>query len=149
MKKTRYAMPIILSLFALASCSLTTTGGSKSSSASGAGSSSSDSVGSKISASDGDLAATVSASKYNYEELSFSNDTPTFPSTGNQNILVLPITVKGYEKNATEATRSNIEKTLFGEASETGWQSLSSFYSDSAMASSISAARSPRGMPVA
>lgn len=54
-----------------------------------------------------------------------------FPSTGTNNLLVIPVTIKGFEKNATAAMKTNIEKNFFGAATDTGWESLSSFYSSS------------------
>lgn len=52
----------------------------------------------------------------------------SFLPKGKKKILVLPITVKGYERNASDLTKENIEKTFFGDANETGWNSVSSFY---------------------
>ncbi len=53
---------------------------------------------------------------------------PYTPSTGDINVLVIPVVVSDYKSNATEKIRSDIQKTLFGESSETGWESMSSYY---------------------
>lgn len=53
---------------------------------------------------------------------------PYLPSTGDINVLVIPIVVSDYKQNATEKVRSDIQKTLFGESAETGWESLASYY---------------------
>lgn len=53
------------------------------------------------------------------------------PSTGTQKLLVIPVVIKDYASNATADKRSDIIKTFSGEASETGWQSLRSFYAAS------------------
>ena len=50
------------------------------------------------------------------------------PSIGEVNILVIPVTIKGYEKNANVIVKSDIEKTFFGKSTDTYWESVSSFY---------------------
>ncbi len=52
-------------------------------------------------------------------------------ATGTQKILVIPVTINGYEDNATPSVLSDIQKTFSGNAGDTGWQSLKSFYSTS------------------
>jgi M6 family metalloprotease-like protein len=52
-------------------------------------------------------------------------------TTGTQKILVIPVTIKGYENHATSTVLSDIKKTFTGNASDTGWQSLKSFYAAS------------------
>ena len=49
-------------------------------------------------------------------------------SLGAQNVLVLPISIKGFENNATENTLNRIKNAFNG---ETTWESVSSFYSKS------------------
>lgn len=61
-------------------------------------------------------------------DLNVARGKKSFVPKGKKNILVLPITIKGYERNATESTKENIEKTFFGDANVTGWNSVSSFY---------------------
>ncbi len=55
------------------------------------------------------------------------------PSSGTVNIVVIPVVFKGAkeEYQFTEAELETIEKGYFGEASETGWESLSSYYEKS------------------
>ncbi len=45
-----------------------------------------------------------------------------------QKILVVPVSFTDQRKVATEAARENISKTFFGRASETGWESVASYY---------------------
>ncbi len=52
-------------------------------------------------------------------------------SIGNQKILVIPVGVKEYESNMTDLTLDDIEKTFFGESTDTYWESVSSFYNKS------------------
>lgn len=68
--------------------------------------------------------------EFNYHDLGqqsyygcYSLDT-----TGEQNILVVPIVIKGYERYATNGVRNNIQKAFFGTSEETGWESVSSYF---------------------
>lgn len=58
-----------------------------------------------------------------------------FPSTGEQKILVLPVCFQDYslEKLGLDETEviANIEKAMFASGEETGWESVSSYYSKS------------------
>ena len=76
----------------------------------------------------GDISANEETSKYNYADINESIEATVFPSKGNRKILVLPITIKNFEMNATSANKTNIEKSLFGQASDTDWESLASYY---------------------
>lgn len=67
-------------------------------------------------------------SKYNQRDLSNAEEIADLRSVGTQNILVLPIIVTGYEGSATETRRQNLFKTFFGDPSDTGWESLASYY---------------------
>ncbi|MCQ2798500.1 MAG: hypothetical protein MJ220_01275 [Bacilli bacterium] len=69
--------------------------------------------------------------RYTMYDLNVCREQQSLAPVGDKKILVLPITIKGYEYNATEATRENIRKTFFGEPNETAWNSVSSFYSKS------------------
>jgi hypothetical protein len=53
------------------------------------------------------------------------------PSTGERPILVIPVTIKGYESVATKETREDIVATFNGQSEETGYESLRSYYSSS------------------
>lgn len=53
------------------------------------------------------------------------------PSTGTVNILVIPVKFTDYQTVATASTRKKIETSFFGNKSDTGWESVSSFYSAS------------------
>ena len=53
---------------------------------------------------------------------------PVLPSVGTQKILVIPVMVDDYKMNATEANLARIQKNFFGEAKDTSWESLASFY---------------------
>ena len=69
--------------------------------------------------------------KANYTTLFNNYGRPTLPSLGNQKILVVPIIIKGYEENATEKVRNDLEKAFFGTSSETAYESVSSYYKKS------------------
>ena len=56
-------------------------------------------------------------------------DPNCLPSTGDVNVLVIPINFD--KQNATEAMRKNIEKAFFGSEIDTGWESLRSYYQES------------------
>ena len=58
------------------------------------------------------------------------------PTTGDVNLLVVPVRFKDstYVENtysSYENMKENIEKTFFGESNETGWESVSSYYKKS------------------
>ncbi|MCQ2771920.1 MAG: hypothetical protein MJ238_01400 [Bacilli bacterium] len=72
-----------------------------------------------------------SETRHTAYDLNVCREQESFAPIGDKKLLVLPITIKGYERNATEANRENIRKTFFGDASETHWQSVSSFYEES------------------
>lgn len=55
----------------------------------------------------------------------------TLNSLGEQNILVIPVSFSDYRFNTTEKNYKNIQKTFFGEDTDTGWESLSSYYEKS------------------
>lgn len=65
----------------------------------------------------------------NKDSLGLGLDQRYLPSTGERKILVIPIETKDDSFTKDEITR--IEKGFFGEASETGWESVSSFYEKS------------------
>jgi M6 family metalloprotease-like protein len=71
------------------------------------------------------------SSLVNVHDLGLSSNTHYLPSTGKQKLLVIPIEIKGYESWATSALKTSIQKAFFGDKSETGWESLASFYSAS------------------
>lgn len=124
-----YIYKIVLTL-AVADDSGTSTSSSNATSSSDSGTTSSSST----TYTDPIVSATKT-STYNYETVANAEGAVTFPGLNgthtSQKLLVLPLTVKGFESNATEANRTNIQKMLFGAASDTGWQSLSSYYSTS------------------
>ena len=70
-----------------------------------------------------------------YSDLKKYTDYPTFtPSEGNVNLLAIPISFADSKFTTAEqisTVKSNIQKSLFGSASDTGWESVSSFYSKS------------------
>ena len=53
-------------------------------------------------------------------------DANNLPSVGNPRVLVIPVAIGSYA--ATEEMRATIEKGFFGSNSETGWESLQSYY---------------------
>ena len=70
----------------------------------------------------------ATATSINQHQLSLASGIIELPSVTKQNILVIPVGIAGYEGNATEDTRKQIYDTMFGDPSETGWESLASFY---------------------
>lgn len=49
-------------------------------------------------------------------------------SLGEQKLLVVPVTFTDYDYLATEEIHDMLERVFFGEASDTGWESVASFY---------------------
>lgn len=70
-------------------------------------------------------------SRYSLEELGQTSKKDYLSSAGAQGLLVIPVTIRGYEENATAETKSDLEKTFNGLSTETGWESVQSFYSAS------------------
>ena len=68
-------------------------------------------------------------------------NTQVLPSTGDVNLLVIPVTIPGYEKmyasknNDTELSKEqvveDINKAFFGKTEDTGYESVASFYEKS------------------
>lgn len=67
--------------------------------------------------------------------LNEASDIKTLDSTGEQNILVLPVTFKDYPLKLMgldeEIVISNINKAFFGETNQTGFESVKSYYKKS------------------
>lgn len=63
------------------------------------------------------------------DESIISLDEYVCPSTGNIKALVIPISFNG--RTANDTMRQNIQKAFFGTESETDWESLKSYYSES------------------
>lgn len=70
-------------------------------------------------------------SKYSLADEGKSLSRSYLPSIGERPILVIPVVIEGYESHATDDTRNNIIATFNGESSETGYESLRSYYSAS------------------
>lgn len=70
----------------------------------------------------------VETLKYNQSQLDESVGDYDFPSTGTQHLLVIPVKIDDYSSNATEAVQKDIYNTFFGDPSDTGWESLASYY---------------------
>ena len=52
-------------------------------------------------------------------------------SIGTANILIIPVTIDGYQEYATDIVKHNIETTFFGEKEDTLYNSVKSFYEES------------------
>ena len=52
-------------------------------------------------------------------------------ATGEQNVLVVPVIIKGYEANATSDNKEKIRKAFFGETNDTGFESVASYFKKS------------------
>lgn len=68
---------------------------------------------------------------FTQQDYSQISDYPYMPSTGEINVLVIPVVVSDYKTNATYKVRNDLEKTMFGDSEDTGWESLSSYYEKS------------------
>jgi M6 family metalloprotease-like protein len=82
------------------------------------------------------IKVTSTASKYKYSDVNASEGVHGLPSTGTQHMLVLPITISGYESNANATNLNTIKKVLGADAyadnstasTNTGWETERSFY---------------------
>jgi len=85
------------------------------------------------------IKVTNSASKYIYSDVDATTGVHGLPSTGTQHMLVLPITISGYEANANATNLDTIKKVLGAgayadnstAAAKTGWETERSFYAKS------------------
>jgi len=116
------------------SSTLTTSAGSSSSSEanSSSRSSSSSSFSSSSSANtDGYYKVTgdTTTSAFNYKSIGTANGTDSLPTTGNHNVLVLPIELEGY--SFPSSILSDVNTALNGENGTGYWESLASFYKKS------------------
>lgn len=66
-----------------------------------------------------------------YQTLYSNLGYPHFPSVGNQNLLVVPVKIKGYESYATEENKEKLEAAFFGAENDVYYESLSTFYKKS------------------
>lgn len=115
--------------------------GSSSSSVSSSSSSSSSTSSSTISTSTSASTSTSSAPAgdgyyrslgptISQEQYKAAADLYSLPSTGTVNVLVIPVTFSDYRCTGSCAStrKSDIQKAFFGQAAETGWESLQSYY---------------------
>lgn len=68
---------------------------------------------------------------FTYYELGQNAKLPTLSTTGSLNILVVPMVIKGFEKNATSENLERIKKTFNGTSDDTNFESVKSFYNKS------------------
>lgn len=82
---------------------------------------------------DSTSSATYNKLKSDFTQQDYSTLTyyPYTPSSGEINVLVIPVVVSDYKVNATEKVRSDLQKAMFGKAEDTGWESLASYYEKS------------------
>lgn len=66
--------------------------------------------------------------KYKQSDVDNSVGDYSLASTGTQNILVIPVKISDYSSKATDSVRQDIYSTFFGDPSDTGWESLASYY---------------------
>lgn len=69
--------------------------------------------------------------KYTNRELGENYGVAHLKSTGEQKILVVPVVFDDYLELATPAMKSAIERGFFGQSSDTGWESVASYYNKS------------------
>ena len=137
MKKLSHFTLLTLSLLMTTSCVFlddgSASGTDKSNTASTESQTSNESVDGKVSESSSKAESSYSKLKTNFTQQDFCNitDYPYMPSTGEVNVLVIPVVVSDYKKNATDKVKQDIETAMFGDANETGWESLASFYEKS------------------
>lgn len=72
---------------------------------------------------------TGSTSNMTNTNIGLGYDYHYLPSTGNVKMLVIPVATADYSFDASQLSR--IKKGFFGDADETGWESVSSFYKKS------------------
>ncbi len=77
------------------------------------------------------IAYSADSSDINIKKINLTNGDYVISSVGSPKILVIPIEIEGYEKNATASNKERIEKAFFGESEDTGWESVKSFYKKS------------------
>lgn len=69
--------------------------------------------------------------RYQNDALGKEWDVATLRSTGNQKMLVVPVKFSDYTMDSDTAVTTNLNKAFFGASSDTGWESVSSFYNKS------------------
>jgi len=71
------------------------------------------------------------ATPYTYTKVESASQTEVLDAhadSGVAKILVIPVHIKGDDTNVSETGRTNIYNSFFGKPSDTGWESVSSFY---------------------
>lgn len=79
-------------------------------------------------AEDGDGYKTYKSFKYNLNTISDINGHHYLKSTGDSKLLVVPVEFSGSLKTWDYSSRKDIEYCFFGNSSDTGWESVSSYY---------------------
>lgn len=145
MLKSRHLFVTILTSIILSSCTITVISSNESSSSSisesssvpsstssATSNSSSSSSSSSSQTQEGGYFKSASPS-ITQEEYKLSAELFSLPATGTVNMLVIPVTFSDFRITGTSATnrKNDIQKAFFGNASETGWQSVKSFYETS------------------
>ena len=65
---------------------------------------------------------------FTYYDLGINASLPSLPSKGDLNVLVIPLCIKGFEKNATSENLEKIKLMFNGDSTNTNFESVSSFY---------------------
>ena len=149
MNKTHSLLTTLLMSMALSSCTITIISSSGSNSeasfsssvTSESESSSENSLSSSASSSSSSSSSQTQEGGYfksvapsiTQDEYKLSAELFSLPATGIVNLLVIPVTFTDFPITGTNATnrRNDIQKSFFGNASDTGWQSVKSFYETS------------------
>jgi len=138
MKNTLKLPLALLAILPLAGCSFLSSSSSSSSSKTSTDSASSlaaDSTSTAHSSTSSDSPSqdgyAAKSTLYTQEQLGAAGGIPLLPSTGDQKILVIPVSFTDYASNATETVRSQLQTTFFGASSATSWESLASYYEKS------------------
>lgn len=64
----------------------------------------------------------------NYYSLGTHSDCRYLKSSGDVNVLVIPVAISGYDNYVTETNRERIRKVFFADSEDTSWESVSSYY---------------------
>jgi len=136
MKTKNITFLVVFSMLMLTGCDFLpyfTSSSSYSAASSIATSSSSSSLASSTVGSDtGDGYYKATSYSSTFADLKYESGYVNLNSTGNQNILVIPVNFTDYPCSSLgggcSSVKTKIQKTFFGASSDTGWESVASFY---------------------
>jgi M6 family metalloprotease-like protein len=71
------------------------------------------------------------STSFTQNQVALGSNEVVLNAKGQQKLLVIPVSIRGYSSTATEANRERIAKTFFGDPKDTSWESLASYYAKS------------------